>query len=148
MGDPVNHPDHYDDHPACEAIEICEELSFNLGCAVKYLWRAGKKDPEVQDLKKALWYLEKEEARGVAVRDDATAADQSVLLGVPLTAKKLVRVVARHKQTSPLLAQVLESLADDRQGFGAVVDLVERAIGDAEARAERAGQEAMARSAK
>ena len=60
----VNHPKHYGgkDNPY-EAIKVIEawELDFPLGNTVKYIARAGKKDPdkEIQDLEKALWYLER-----------------------------------------------------------------------------------------
>src|SRR4051812_23501328 len=59
----VNHPEHYGgaDNPY-EAIKVIEawELGFNLGNAVKYISRAGKKDALLQDLKKARWYLDRE----------------------------------------------------------------------------------------
>lgn len=60
----VNHPQHYggEDNPY-EAIKVIEawDLDFHLGNTVKYISRAGKKgtDKELQDLKKALWYLER-----------------------------------------------------------------------------------------
>ena len=60
----VYHPDHYGgkDNPY-EAIKVIEawELDFNLGNVVKYVSRAGKKNKEtkLQDLEKALWYLER-----------------------------------------------------------------------------------------
>ena len=58
MADPVNHPKHYTSHPSgVEAIEVCQHLNFCIGNAVKYLFRAGKKDPVLQDLQKAAWYL-------------------------------------------------------------------------------------------
>jgi hypothetical protein len=59
----VNHPTHYggQDNPY-EAIKVIDawELGFSLGNTVKYISRAGKKDSdkELQDLKKALWYLQ------------------------------------------------------------------------------------------
>lgn len=60
IDDPVNHPAHYTDG-SIEVIDFIEDkgLSFHLGNAVKYIARAGKKDPEktVEDLKKAVWYL-------------------------------------------------------------------------------------------
>ena len=59
----INHPTHYNSHPSgIECIEITEHLNFCLGNAVKYIWRSGLKDssPEVQDLKKAIWYLKRE----------------------------------------------------------------------------------------
>ena len=45
-----------------EAIEVIEDwgLGFNLGNTVKYISRAGHKDNILQDLKKALWYLDRE----------------------------------------------------------------------------------------
>ena len=59
--DPVNHPQHYTDHPSgIECIRITEHLNFCLGNAMKYLWRAGRKGDPVQDLRKAVWYIERE----------------------------------------------------------------------------------------
>jgi Protein of unknwon function (DUF3310) len=59
--DPVHHPAHYTTHPSgVECIDVVEHLSFNVGNAVKYLWRAGLKDDRTQDLKKAVWYVERE----------------------------------------------------------------------------------------
>ena len=63
MAEAVDHPAHYGgaDNPY-EAIKVIEAwgLGFNLGNAVKYIARAGKKDATVQDLKKARWYLDRE----------------------------------------------------------------------------------------
>ena len=57
----VNHPDHYQGNKF-EVIDVIEdyELGFSLGNAVKYILRAGKKDARKQDLKKALWYIQRE----------------------------------------------------------------------------------------
>ena len=57
----VNHPSHYN-MGKYEAIDVIEDwqLNFNLGNTVKYISRAGHKHDIVQDLKKALWYLERE----------------------------------------------------------------------------------------
>jgi len=63
MTDPVNHPKHYVSHPSgVECIQITEHMGFNLGNAMKYLWRAGLKDgeDELKDLKKAIWYINRE----------------------------------------------------------------------------------------
>lgn len=58
--DPVNHPSHYTDGKI-EVIDYIEDkgLGFCLGNAVKYISRAGKKDPEkeIEDLRKAAWYI-------------------------------------------------------------------------------------------
>lgn len=59
--DPVNHPAHYTGHPSgVECIQITEHMSFCRGNAMKYIWRAGDKGNEVQDLEKAIWYLQRE----------------------------------------------------------------------------------------
>lgn len=57
--DKIN-PDHYKSHPSgVECIQITEHMDFLLGNAMKYIWRAGLKGDEVEDLKKAKWYLER-----------------------------------------------------------------------------------------
>jgi hypothetical protein len=57
--DPVNHPAHYTSHPrGIECIQVTQHMNFCRGNAIKYIWRAGDKGNEVQDLKKAIWYLE------------------------------------------------------------------------------------------
>ena len=62
LHDPVNHPSHYTDGKY-EVIDFIEShgLGFHLGNAVKYISRAGKKnkDKEIEDLNKAIWYLER-----------------------------------------------------------------------------------------
>lgn len=62
MADNVNHPDHYKMGGGVEVIQITEQLNFCRGNAVKYICRAGKKDPakEVEDLQKAAWYINRE----------------------------------------------------------------------------------------
>lgn len=63
MNDPVKHPAHYTSHPSgIEAIEITRHMNFNLGNAIKYIWRAGLKDEtrHIQDLEKAVFYLNDE----------------------------------------------------------------------------------------
>lgn len=56
MADLINHPPHYTKFPV-EVIEITECLDFCRGNAVKYLCRAGLKGDELEDLKKAQWYV-------------------------------------------------------------------------------------------
>lgn len=61
--DAVNHPKHYTAHPSgVECIEITQHYNFCIGNAIKYLWRNGLKDsaPQVQDLEKAIWYIQRE----------------------------------------------------------------------------------------
>jgi hypothetical protein len=60
--DPVNHPAHYKMANGAEVIDLVENLSFCRGNAVKYICRAGLKNPdtEIEDLQKAQWYLTRE----------------------------------------------------------------------------------------
>ena len=63
--DPIN-PTHYRDHPSgVECITITQHENFCIGNAIKYLWRRRKKDvdKEVEDLKKAVWYIQQEIVR-------------------------------------------------------------------------------------
>lgn len=68
QSDAVNHPDHYTAHPSgVECITITEHMSFNVGNAMKYLWRADLKGSTVQDLRKAAWYVQREIERRSAL---------------------------------------------------------------------------------
>lgn len=61
--DEVNHPSHYTSDPSgIECIQITRHRNFNIGNAIKYLWRAGLKDgnSDIQDLQKAVWYIQDE----------------------------------------------------------------------------------------
>lgn len=61
--DMVNHPPHYEGViPGIECIDVVENMCYNRGAAVKYIWRAGHKYPEkeIEDLQKAVWYLNRE----------------------------------------------------------------------------------------
>ena len=73
MGSRVNHPDHYNKHESgVECIDIVEGFNFNIGNAIKYLWRAGLKNEDpMEDLEKALWYVRREIQRG-SKHEDAT----------------------------------------------------------------------------
>lgn len=62
----VNHPTHYNNVPGVECIDVVRYFDFDRGNAIKYIWRAGSKpemgmtaeEKEIEDLKKAIWYLE------------------------------------------------------------------------------------------
>lgn len=69
MTDPINHPAHYTSDPSgVEAIQVTQHRTFCVGNAMKYLWRAGLKAEEgktakqkqIEDLKKAAWYVQQE----------------------------------------------------------------------------------------
>ena len=61
MKEKVNHPEHYLKSSGHEVIDVIEawNLNFQLGNAIKYIARAGLKDPgkKIEDLKKAVWYI-------------------------------------------------------------------------------------------
>lgn len=67
MNNNITHPKHYTSHPSgVECIEITRHHNFNIGNAIKYLWRAGikqeqgksDKEKEIEDLQKAVWYIQ------------------------------------------------------------------------------------------
>lgn len=74
MGDAVDHPSHYNTG-GIEVIDAIEAWGlgegFNRGNAIKYIARAGKKDPEteIEDLRKARWYIN-EEIKRLVMRED------------------------------------------------------------------------------
>lgn len=62
--DMVNHPPHYTSHPSgVECIQVTEHLNFCLGNAIKYIWRSSEKGDQLENLKKARWYVDREIAR-------------------------------------------------------------------------------------
>jgi hypothetical protein len=58
----IDHPKHYTFLTDIQCIQVTEHFNFNRGNAIKYIWRAGNKDKkkEVEDLQKAIWYLQRE----------------------------------------------------------------------------------------
>jgi hypothetical protein len=71
--DPVNHPGHYTSHPSgVECIQITEHMGFNLGNALKYIWRADLKNDAIEDMNKAVFYLNRE----IALRVEQTLEEQ------------------------------------------------------------------------
>lgn len=67
-GDRVNHPYYYQDPSGVECIDIIRHRDFNIGSAIKYLWRAGLKSEEgmdisdkaIEDLQKSIFYINDE----------------------------------------------------------------------------------------
>lgn len=60
VADAIN-PQHYQGFSnGAQPIDIAEHVGFNLGNTIKYCARAGRKDNRLQDLKKALYYLQRE----------------------------------------------------------------------------------------
>jgi hypothetical protein len=84
MSDPVNHPSHYHSsyiHESCgtpiECIDVVRHMGFDEGNAVKYVWRAGKKNDEIEDLEKAIWYLNDRISELKRARQKAEPAEQA-----------------------------------------------------------------------
>lgn len=72
MSDRVDHPDYYNKNKSgIECIDVIENYNLCIGTAMKYLWRAGlkkeegisDKDKHIEDLKKAIWYIQREISR-------------------------------------------------------------------------------------
>lgn len=91
MSDPVNHPSHYKDPSGVECIDIVRHKSFNVGNAIKYVFRHNQKGKPIEDLKKALFYIEDE----VNHRDSAT----------------------QYADTTATLQKLIESRSGNEQGF-------------------------------
>lgn len=74
MTDNVNHPTHYTSHPSgVECIQVTEHMGFNLGNAIKYIWRADLKNDAIEDLKKAEFYIRREIQKRERHHDDGPA---------------------------------------------------------------------------
>ena len=108
--DMVNNPPHYNNHPSgIEAITIIEYMPYNIGAAMKYLWRCDQKGSPDEDLMKAMWYIERELAKRAKdrvkanfreeARDNVMLAIRSVKKGVSKwTVKEGNRPVAKAKK--------------------------------------------------
>ncbi len=81
----VNHPKHYNSHPSgVECIDIIRHYCYDIGAAIKYLWRAGLKteegmtdrDKEIEDLRKAIWYIN-DRIRQLQTESRSDASDNS-----------------------------------------------------------------------
>ena len=99
--DPVNHPRHYtSDASGVECIDVVEHRTFNIGNALKYLWRAGRKGDLIEDLQKAQWYVAREiqrltkgstAAKAEPTREeDHSAPPESALPDFLTTAKMII----------------------------------------------------------
>lgn len=103
--DDINHPKHYAGYPASiECIDITRHLNFQLGNAVKYIWRAGKKgglEKEIEDLKKAEWYL----------WDQCDAPGPGGNEGI---ARLIFSLIPRRAFDSPLRHSLIEDVLYDR----------------------------------
>ena len=86
MNDAVNSPDHYTSHGSgIECIQVTEHMNFCLGNAVKYIWRAGLKGDSIEDLSKAIWYLEREIQR---IKIDKWRKEREAVTGLSASCDK------------------------------------------------------------
>lgn len=105
MTDMVNHPPHYTVHPifSIECHDLARMLTFDAGSSVKYLWRAGRKGKPSEDLRKALWYLERIESPYRASQLWDEKVREQIL--DDLNAWK-----ARHTGTAPILEDMADAI--------------------------------------
>ena len=105
MNDNINHPAHYTGVTSeIECIDIARHLNFQLGNALKYVWRAGKKGGsamELEDLKKALWYLQDSIGHGY---NDFDKCDH--------VAEEITQIVTRDDDS--LRSNILRNIAAQR----------------------------------
>lgn len=107
--DPVEKPKHYNSSlsscPDCrrriECIDITRHMSFNLGNAVKYLWRHGLKNG-IEDLKKAVWYIEDEigktERKNVEKIPEKSNAADGMFFFVDIPANEVIEAAKNLKK--------------------------------------------------
>ena len=93
--DHVNHPSHYGGDSTYEAVNVIEAwgLGWHCGSAVKYIARAGKKpnNPELQDLKKARWCIDRRIAQLEKLKNDVPVAEPETQLLTFLEAREFLR---------------------------------------------------------
>lgn len=110
MNDPIN-PQHYKTAAGIEAIDVIEGfgLNFHRGNSVKYILRAGRKDEEIQELRKSSWYLRREIARMEAARGKTMDLKQFSLcyLATPYS-KYPAGIVRAFEDAAVLAAQLLK----------------------------------------
>ena len=75
MQDSVNHPTHYTQNSGWEAIDVTEQFNFNLGNAIKYIIRCDHKGKPIEDLRKAVWYIEREINRRSSALGDPDSSE-------------------------------------------------------------------------
>lgn len=57
----INHPRHYNANASgIECIDVIEDMDFNIGNSIKYIWRSSYKEKLIEDIKKSMWYINRE----------------------------------------------------------------------------------------
>ena len=106
--DPIN-PNHYKTESGVQAIDIAELFPYSLGNAIKYAWRAGKKDDLKQDLEKCEWYLNRAMANG----------EDSLFMSYHPSVLRARRLFAKLNKTDlpELNYELVSSILDGRLGY-------------------------------
>lgn len=116
MSDNVNHPIHYNSHPSgVECIQVAEHMGFCLGNAVKYIWRADNKGNAVEDLRKAIWYLQREVERRETTRkeEQELPTDRQRVCAFMQDVKELPLPQLESKWLSSKLDEIIEDALID-----------------------------------
>lgn len=120
----VDHPAHYNSHPSgVEAIDVIEDLPFNIGTAIKYLFRRGHKGSLLTDLRKAHWYVERELARR---RQRTPRALMLAYVSVDHASRERIQLVL-VAEADPQIRSIFQALfyaAEYRAEVGRLVDAV------------------------
>ena len=121
--DQVNHPKHYTSDPSgIECIDVTRHRNFNIGNAIKYLWRAGLKedkdrkiiDKQVEDLNKAVWYLVDEIHR---LSGRCTVKTDSINTCLPIDNKSIIDAALNyHEKINGQDVSIL-GLSNDNSGI-------------------------------
>ena len=114
--DPVNKPSHYTEGREFETIDVIEDwgLGFHLGNAVKYISRAGCKDPDKlhQDISKAIWYLERYQDMH-AMKRRARSTSSSSLIRAPTPSCPTTRKKSSFEALGEIPSSVQFGVDDD-----------------------------------
>jgi len=89
----VNHPPYYNQISGIERIDVAENFNFNVGNAIKYLWRAGLKRSAIEDLEKAVWYCQREILR---IKNESNNACSVLEAGVAESGQVLTSPALSH----------------------------------------------------
>ena len=114
--DVVNHPSHYTRYEGMEVIDLTEQMTFNLGNAVKYIARAGFKNPgtEIEDLRKAIFYIKREMGRVTTEKADYTNYGEIVeVLCSQLTHFRAQAVLFISRQSNKYLDAAVAQLEEE-----------------------------------
>ena len=111
--DVINSPPHYTSHPSgVECITVTEHMNFCLGNAMKYLWRHRDKGKPREDLKKAVWYIDREIARRAG--PEFKFVGRRLVFSRPFARDMMTRVIAaEHGNVRAAMAHLWSATVED-----------------------------------